>query len=1645
MFAAGHQSAALLLAAAVSVARPAPEVSTPSGGRRSLQADSSLRLALFWLAYVGLYVALDRFAVHFQIWRDVSAWYLPAGLTTALLLAAGVRAAPLAIVAILSAARVNYQTPLESWRFLPASLVVLFGYLAGAVILRRAPTIDLGFRRLRDGVRFVLVMLSASAVVASLGTLTVLADGAIRRDDYASAAFHWWLGDSVAIAVFTPLLLMFVMPRLRAWLARSDGGSAAALDAGPGLDVPGPTELAEWILQLACIAAAVWLVIVFKPVALFDPLYGLFIPIIWIAARHGLRGAIVGCLVLNAGVMIAVQGSGAQLGSLPRLQLVILTISVTALFLGIVVSERRQTEQAWRESKESLRSESQLLESVLNSVGEAVVVVDAQGRYSHWNPAAERILGLWAVDAWPRPEQHGLYLPDGETPFPQEDLPWSRAVRGESTDQVEILVRHRKRHQTIWTSVTGRPILDREGKVCGGVAVFRDISLRKRAEEEYRTAQERLNGIYSCSVDAMAYGALDGTLLDVNEAFLKLTGYSREELIGRKKYQVLTAPEFAAKEAVLLARVIHTGEPQEYEKEYVRKDGSRVAVLMATFAVKGKDGAPDGIGVVIKDITERKKAEALRAGQNRVLEMIATSAPLEEMLATLAAVIESQCPGMACSVLILGSDGRHLRHGAAPSLPAAYVRAIDCAAIGPEAGPCGTAAWRGEPVIVRDIENDPLWADYRELALPHGLRACWSTPIKSHEGKVLGTFAMYYHEPRGPSASEVQLVDIATRLAGIGIERNHAEEALRQSEERFSKAFRASPAAVTISTLSQGRYLDANASFQTLVGYSREELIGERAADLVWPEASDRMAFVKALREKEAVREMEARMRTKSGQARDVLISAELIRLGGDTCILSITQDVTERKRAEEALRRSEAQLKEAQRVAQVGSWSWEIDSGVITWSDELYRIAGLDPGQGPPRYEEFSKLYTPESWQRLERAVQETLRTGVPYEVEAERVRPDGSRRWVQVRGTALRDGGGRIVALHGTSQDVTERKRTEEALRQSEERFSKAFRVSPAAISISTLRDGRYVDANESCTRILGYRREELIGRRAPEFIWVDPQDRARFAERVRREKFVREMEARLRTRSGEIRDTLLSAELIQIGGEECLLIITDDITERKRAGETVRQLSLQKELILNSAGEGIYGLDLEGRVTFINPAAARMLGWNPLELLGRTQHDVVHHTKADGSPYPREECPIYAAFKDGQVHRLDTEVFWRKDGTSFPVEYTSTPIREGERVVGAVVTFKDIIERRRSEEALRSSEARFRRVFSSAPLPMWLWDSRTWRFLEVNQAATAHYGYSRDEFLAMRVTDLLPPEEVERMKDDYRRRTEGRYLVETRQRLKDGRFIDVHLTSDLVELSGRRVRLVVAEDISERKRAEEALNQRTKELERSNADLEQFAYVASHDLQEPLRMVASFTQLLADRYGDRLDGEAREFIAFAVEGATRMQALIDGLLSFARVKTRAKELQPTDCQAAFQRSLTNLHVTLQESGAEVLSEQLPTVLGDESQIEQLFQNLVGNALKFRSRNPPQVRVSARRNGKEWIFAVNDNGIGIDPRYNERIFAIFQRLHSRSEYPGTGIGLAICKKIVERHGGRIWVESKVDQGATFYFTLPIVESMRA
>jgi PAS domain S-box-containing protein len=396
----------------------------------------------------------------------------------------------------------------------------------------------------------------------------------------------------------------------------------------------------------------------------------------------------------------------------------------------------------------------------------------------------------------------------------------------------------------------------------------------------------------------------------------------------------------------------------------------------------------------------------------------------------------------------------------------------------------------------------------------------------------------------------------------------------------------------------------------------------------------------------------------------------------------------------------------------------------------------------------------------------------------------------------------------------------------------------------------------------------------------------------------------------------------------------------------------------------------------------------------------------------------------------------------------------------------------DRQQVETKLRLAEARYRTLVEQMPVVAFLaaLDGGI-NELYVSPQIESLLGFSQKEWLEDPVLwyTQLHPADRERWHHEFALTctTGTRFRSEYRFLARDGRVVWVHGEAQVVrDETGHPLFMQgIAYDITEKKDAEAALHQlnaelesrvkqrtselekantllarQTEELARSNAELEQFAYVASHDLQEPLRMVSSFTQLLAQRYRGKLDADADEFIGYVVEGAVRMQQLIRDLLSYSRVGRDDSTPAPTDCSAVFRSVCTNLRKAIEECDAQVSAEPLPTVAVHESELLQVLQNLIGNAIKFRRVDTaPRVHVAARVQGSEWLFGIRDNGIGIDSQHAERIFLVFQRLHGRNKYPGTGIGLAICKKVVERHGGRIWVESEPGQGSTFYFTLPL------
>jgi PAS domain S-box-containing protein len=528
-----------------------------------------------------------------------------------------------------------------------------------------------------------------------------------------------------------------------------------------------------------------------------------------------------------------------------------------------------------------------------------------------------------------------------------------------------------------------------------------------------------------------------------------------------------------------------------------------------------------------------------------------------------------------------------------------------------------------------------------------------------------------------------------------------------------------------------------------------------------------------------------------------------------------------------------------------------------------------------------------------------------------------------------------------------------------------------------------------------------------------------------------------------------------------------------------------------MFENAGVGITRVDLNGALVDVNQKFCDMVGYTRDELFGRAISEITHP----------DDYSEGAGFRDqltrGAVSSATGEKRFRhKDGPIISVRRTMSIVRDDAgkpqfviSVVEDIGKRKQVEQRQAIEHAVTLLLADARSVAEAIPRVIqimcetlgyaygarWVLDAEERVLRSTESWCTSEF--SVDEFRRTSTSSVETPGKPGGLNRAVWATTAPVWIANVAQEstlrrceaalqaglhsafafpiLVGGEFYGV------MEFFGRGVRprdervLEVAHTVGNqvgqfiaRKQAETALREandqltnKAQELTRSNSELEQFAYVASHDLQEPLRMIASYTQLILRRYGDRFDGDAKEFMDFIVDGATRMKQLIEDLLAYSRVGTHGKEFRSTDCEAALQKALANLRVAIENSVATVTHDPLPTVNADEFQLVQLFQNLIGNAIKFKGAQTPRIHISVEERGDTWKFTVKDNGIGIDAEYFERIFMVFQRLHSRTDYPGTGIGLAICKKVVDRHGGRIWIESQAGLGSTFYFTLPTKE----
>ncbi|HEX3014491.1 MAG TPA: PAS domain S-box protein, partial [Methanobacterium sp.] len=747
-------------------------------------------------------------------------------------------------------------------------------------------------------------------------------------------------------------------------------------------------------------------------------------------------------------------------------------------------------------------------------------------------------------------------------------------------------------------------------------------------------------------------------------------------------------------------------------------------------------------------------------------------------------------------------------------------------------------------------------------------------------------------------------------------ERKRAEDALKESEKKFRELFNKALDMITLSELNDDGtlkgFIEVNETASKRLGYSKDELLHMTALD-IYSNPSFILKMMAEMFEK-GYSTAENIQITKDGKEIPVELNTHLFNLEGKNVVLSISRDITERKKAEEELRRSETILEEASHISKIGAYEWDIKRDEFILSGEGQRIYGVKRTKLP--LNDIMKVVYPDDVSQVRKALNESLKTFRPYDLEHRIIRSSGEIRYIHTRSSVLLDDEGEPTKMYG----------------------------------------------------------------------------------------------------------------------------VTEDITESKHAEEQIKRLAD----IVDSSDDAIIGEDLNGIILSWNIGAEKIYGYSAREMVGKHIFTLTPHSEREKISKFMKKVKSGSKVAHYEARRT------KKDGTTVDVLVTLSPIKnvDGE-ITGISAIVRDITERKRAERALAESEEKLNTTIESSPDSIIASDLNL-NIVSCNQAAVNIYGASSsEELIGLNALELVDPKDRETLI-----KATKTALLEKRSVTLEINSINI-VTKEVfpVEISGNVIRdaegnpigfVAITKDISERRSAERERETLIGELERSNQELQQFAYIASHDLQEPLRTISSFTQLLARRYKGQIDKDADEFIGFIVDGTNRMQAMIKDLLKYSRVQTRGEEFKPTDVQNALDQALFNLKVTIEENNAEITHDNLPVVIADEKQLIQLFQNLIGNAIKFKKPDePPKIHILSRidRENSEYILGVSDNGIGMEQQYAGRIFELFQRLHTRDEYKGTGIGLAVAKKIVERHGGKIWVESEVGKGSTFYFTIPLKE----
>ncbi len=768
--------------------------------------------------------------------------------------------------------------------------------------------------------------------------------------------------------------------------------------------------------------------------------------------------------------------------------------------------------------------------------------------------------------------------------------------------------------------------------------------------------------------------------------------------------------------------------------------------------------------------------------------------------------------------------------------------------------------------------------------------------------------------------------------------------------------------------------------------------------------------------------------------------------------------------------------MNRSQEIAHLGSWELDIDNNCLSWSDEVYRIFGLQPQEFDATYDAFLDNVHPNDREAVDEAYSGSIRDGQDtYEIEHRIVRKsNGEVRIVHEKCEHFRDITSRIIRSVGMVHDITERKLAEQALIESEIKYRSLYSSMSEGVALHEIIynldqdpvDYIIADINQSYEDITGLNRSEVVGKKASELYGIDEPPYMEIYARVAETGEPIQFETYFEPMDKYFNISVTSPE------KGKFYTIFEDITKRKRTEEELNNYREHLESLVEIRSE-----ELENSYESLKESEEHYLtlfnsideGFCTVEVIFDSRNKPVDYKFLEVNPaFEGQTGLINATGKLMRDLAPDHEEHWFEiygkvaltgQSTRFVNEakalnrwYDVYAFKVGDIESREVaILFNDITKFTETELALKLSNI-YNRSLIEASLDPLVTIGSNGKITDVNNSTENVIGIKREELIGTDFSDYFT--EPKKAREGYMKVFKDGFVVNYPLEIKNknGNITPVEYNASVYKNEFGEVIGVfaAARDITGMKNAEQKLKEyqdtledkvekRTQELARSNKELEQFAYITSHDLREPLRMITSFLQLLERRYKDQLDQDANEFIGFAVDGAKRLDRMTNDLLLYSRITSQKREITPVNFEEVLGHALTNLKVPIEENNAIITHDPLPTIKGDEQLKVQLFQNIVGNAIKYRSQETPKIHISATKEKNQYLFSIKDNGIGISPEHLERIFTIFQRLHTHDEYEGTGIGLAIAQKIVHQQGGQIWAESELGKGTTFYFTIPI------